>query len=115
MPVLTKTRTELVNRAAKKLQIVASGQSLESEDFDSIDDVVDSTLADLSARHVITIGDDEEIPIEVFEFLADCLAYMVAPDFGIPRDEQKRLIAEDALKTAVATRPTYEVMVGEYF
>lgn len=112
---LTKTRIQLVNRVATKLMIVGSGQSLPAEDFNVIDDIVDSVLADLNARTIIYVDDSDAVDIAAFEWIADVLADTAAPDFGIPRDPNKVAIAEMRLQEINAGRPTYEPMVAEYF
>lgn len=115
MPSVTKTRTDLVNRAAKKAMLVASGQSLETDDQETIDEAVDGMLADLAARRVVYVANDDDIDISIFEWLADILAETVAPDFGKPRDLTKIAVAEQALYAINMSRPTYEVLEGEYF
>ena len=111
----TKTRVELVTRAAEKLQVIGTGQSLEDEDEDKIDAIVPALFAELSARDVYSVDDDDEIELSAFEWLAELLADLAAPDFGLPRDPNKLLFAESRLKSITASRATYEPMKSVYY
>lgn len=111
----TKDRDELVQRAAQKLGIVGSGQSLEAEDGALIDDAVDALLSDLAARGVVYVADDEEIDAALFEYLAMLLANAVAEDFGKPMDAGKISFAEGRLRTIASGGPTYEVQKATYY
>lgn len=115
MPVTSKTRAELVTRAAQKGMLIAAGQSLEAEDQAVIDAAVDGVLADLNARHILTVADEEEIELSVFEWLADILYETAAPDFGKPRDLGKIAYAELMLHAVQMARPTYEPLETEHF
>lgn len=115
MPVLTKTRAQLVTRAARKARLIAAGQSLETEDSTVIDDAIDGMLADLAARSVVYVADDTAIDIAVFESLADVLAEVIAPDYGKPRDMNAVTAAEMRLRTATSTAPTYEPLKATYY
>jgi hypothetical protein len=110
-----KTRAQLVTRAAQKLLLIGSGQSLESEDAELIDQSVDAVIDDLSGRGVITILDDEAIEPAHFEWLAMCLANAVAENFGQSIDASKVLFAENRLRTLAAQLPTGEPLKAEYF
>lgn len=111
---ITKTRDQLVDRALEKLGVVGSGQSAEAEDQARVDSVVDATLGDLAARRIIYVANEDAIPVEWFEWLADLLADNVAEDFGRVRDATKRLYAESMLRNLVAGMPTYEPLKVEY-
>jgi len=112
---MAKTRSQLARRALEKLLVVGSGNPPEAEDIQAVDGVIDAVIADLEGRHVFTVQDVEDIDISAFEWLADCLAVMVASDFGQQPDEGKRTKAENMLITISATRANRAVVAGEYF
>lgn len=112
---ITKTRAELVIRALRKLLVVGSGQSPEDEDVALVDEVVDSTLADLATRRVVYIANENEIDVAVFEWVADVLADNVAADFGKARNPAMVEYAEAKLKAIGATTPTREVLAVDYY
>ena len=112
---ITKTRAELVTRALRKLLVVGSGQVPEDEDTELVDGVVDTTLADLAARSVVYIANEEAIDVAVFEWVADCLTDNVAEDFGKSRNPAKVEYAEAKLKAVLAASPTYETQRNDYF
>lgn len=98
----TKTRVELVQMAADYLMIVGSGQSLDDEDEDKLDSFVDGLFAELSARGVCDVADDDAIPIEWTSALAELLASDAAPAFGKPKlSPQSRTDTEDRLKVII--------------
>lgn len=79
-----RTRADLVYRAAKYLGKVVAGQALESEDYEAIDNEIDSLIANLNARGITFIPDDESISDEGFLPLARVLAAAVCTDFAVP-------------------------------
>ena len=112
---MAKTRSDLARRALEKLLVVGSGNPPEAEDIEQVDGVIDAVVADLDARFVFTVQDLADIELRAFEWLADCLAVMVATDFGQQPDEAKRTKAESMLITMSATRPNKASVTGEYF
>ena len=111
----TKTRDELVDRALQKLMVVGAGQSPDAEDQELVDSVVDSTIFDLQQRNIVVINDDNAIPVEVFEWVADILADGSAGFFGKPRNPQLVLYAEQRLNKITAASPSYLPAQNEYF
>ena len=112
---ITKTRTQLIERAAKDLGIIEPGETLSTEDSDTFDGLVDPLLAQLSADDIIYIQNDDAIEAEYFLPLARLLANIAGPDFGSPINPQAKADDEALLKRMAAKRPTYEVHQGEYF
>ncbi len=102
MSDLTKTREELITQAAEEMLLIASGQSLVSDDQQLIDSRVDGLFAELSARRVCTVTDATQIPIEWCDALALLLANACASAFGRQRmDGQTRDAIEDRLRVMV--------------
>lgn len=112
---MAKTRADLAQRALEKLLVVGAANSAEAEDIQTVDGVIDAVIADLDVRHVFTVPDLADIDIAAFEWVADCLAVMVASDFGQQPDETKRMKAESMLITISATRPSKETITADYF
>lgn len=112
MPVLSKTRADLVARALELNGLVAP---YEAENADATDSKVDTLFATLSARNIYTVGDDEEIDLQAFEPLAAVLADLVAPRFGRARDPVTVGLAERTLIQIGVSQPTYEPLVVNYF
>lgn len=112
---MSYTRLQLANRALVKLQVVGAGQSPEADDTAKANDVIPAFKADLEARDIYSIPDLDEIEDAAFEWLADLLAYFIAPDFSMPRDEGKRQIAEAMMKRQMASGPSYEPLAVNYF
>lgn len=79
-----RTRADLVNRAAKFLGKLVAGQALESEDYASIDNEVDSIIDNLNARGITYIQDSQSIEDAGFVPLARIVAANVCTDFSVP-------------------------------
>lgn len=110
---ITKTRSQLKERAAKDLGIIEPGETLSTEDGDTFDGLIDPLIAQLSADDIITIQDDEAIEVEYFLPLARLLANIAGPDFGSPINEEAKRADEAVLKRMAATRPSYAVIGSE--
>ena len=115
MSAATKTRDDLVTRALMKLTVIGSGQSPDAEDAAAIDAAIDGVLADLATRDVVEVPDDDAIPAEWFEDLAEIVAQACARDFGRPKDQAEVDRAERALVKKGAPGPTYQRQAAEYF
>lgn len=111
----TKTRAELVSKTLANLGVLASGQSPSDEDASAVDDHVDTAFATLSGKGVVSISDDEAIPLELFGPLADWLAEDAAPDFGRATDRKKQMAAEAEIRKIVYGKPTREPLQVDYF
>lgn len=113
--ILTKSRTQLVNEAASKLQAVGSGQAVEAEDQATIDDKVDPLILQLAVDSICNVDNDEEIPGEWFDAIACLLANNCADDFGKEYDPAKKALYEAQLRRLTAPKTTREPVVVEYF
>lgn len=111
----TKTRAELVAKTLSNLGALAAGQTPSDEDASAVDDRVDTALATLSGKGVVSIMDDEAIPLELFDALADWLAEDAGSDFGRAKDPKKKLAAEAEIRKVVYGRPTREPLQVDYF
>jgi hypothetical protein len=111
---ITKTRSQLKERAAKDLGIIEPGETLSTEDDDTFDGLVDPLIAQLAADNIVTIQDSEAIEVALFLPLARLLANIAGPDFGSPVNWRPRQATRWTLRL-VSTAPTYEVMQGNYF
>jgi hypothetical protein len=78
----TKTRLELTSMAADELGLTGPGQSVEAEDQQYIDARFDGLMGELSGRGIVSISDEDAIPIEWCGPLAELLANECARKFG---------------------------------
>lgn len=111
----TKTRADLVAQALYNLGVMPAGQDASDEDTSAVDNHVDGVLARLSAKGVVTVTDDNEIPVEWLNTLADLLADDAAAEFGAQRNPQKVLMSENDLRIMARGQPTREVLATDYF
>lgn len=112
---ITKTRTELVREAADKLNIVGTGQALEAEYSEKLDNNVDPLFMQLAADGICSIVNDNFIPSEWFDALSGLLANVCAPLGGKNFDPRIKEYYEMQLKRTTSSRPSYAVMDTEYF
>lgn len=112
---LTKTRSQLKERAAKDLGIIEPGETLSAEDEETFDGLVDPLIAQLSSDSIVYISDDEAIEVKYFLPLARLLANMAGPDFGSPINEGAKYQDEQTLRRLSSAKPSYETLRTEYF
>jgi hypothetical protein len=79
MPDIFQTREALIEQAAWLLGWKATGQPLENEESDRLDDLIDPMLATLAETDIIYIPHPEEIPTATFLPLAIVLASKANP------------------------------------
>jgi hypothetical protein len=115
MPDITKTRIDLIERAATELGVLPSGQPLSDEDSATIGALLDPLTRQLSLDGVVDIADSNAIPSEHFLQLARLLANEAAPSFGIGYSRDAKLENEHQLRRMTATRPTRETLRATYF
>lgn len=115
MADVTKTRTDLIERAATELGALTSGETLQQEDSDTIDNLVDPLILQLSLDGVVDIADDQQIPSGYFLPLAKLLANVAAPSFGQQENPAVKEMQERILRKLTATPPTFERQTAEYF
>lgn len=101
----TKTRADLVQEAAENIFVANPGMTLQDEDYAAINAKVDTLLADLAARNVCYVQDEEDIDLAWFEALGELLAISCGPKYGIAKNPAARLDAEDRIKTAQRKEP----------
>lgn len=106
---------------ATDLQALASigalepGEAPSTEDYNTMDGLVDPLISQLSADEIAYIDDDDAIDVALFIPLANLLANMGGPDFGSPVNDDAKLRDEATLRRLTAGKPTYQAQVGEYF
>lgn len=115
MVEITKTRTQLIERAAVELGALTSGDSLSDEDSDTIENLVDPLFRQLEIDSVVTVQDTQAIESEFFLPLARLLANEAAPSFGQQTSPDVKAVNERMLRRLSATRPTGEVMKSLYY
>lgn len=112
---ITKTRTELVREAADKLSIVGTGQALEAEYAEKLDNNVDPLFMQLATDGICTVVNDNNIPSEWFDALAGLLANVSAVVGGKTFDPQIKDYYELRLRRLTSSGPSYVVQEAEYF
>ena len=93
-----KSREELVRRALEELGVAAAGQTASAEDQAVIDEAIEPVMSDLATRNIYAWGDPDEYDDDAFEHLAVLLANTKSRPFGIPPNEETRLLAERRLR-----------------
>ncbi|MCX7319249.1 MAG: hypothetical protein NT113_07050 [Hyphomicrobiales bacterium] len=110
-----KTRQELIYRALKNIGIIEAGEAPSSEDYATVDDLLDPLVAQLAADDIFYVHDTDEIQPEVYLPLSRILGNICGPDFGSPINEEAKLSDELVLRRLNASRPTFEAMKVDYF
>jgi hypothetical protein len=95
------------------LGVLPQGATPSAEEYNSVNELVDSVIEDLIARDIVHIVDVDAIEEKYFLHLGYVLAGHAMPEFGMQNDPAltARVIkAEHDLETIFATRPTYQVL-----
>jgi hypothetical protein len=115
MSDITKTRTDLIERAASELGVLPSGQPRSDEDAATLDALVDPLLQQLALDDVAEVADSNAVPVEFFLPLARLLANEASPSFGIAYSLDAKLENERQLRRLNAARPTRERQKATYY
>lgn len=115
MTDIYKTRAQLIERALKSIGALEPGEAPSSEDYDTVDDLIDPLIAQLAEDEVINIQDPDQIELAVFLPLARLLANAAGPDFGSPINEDAKMRDENTLRRLAASEPTGEVLKTVYY
>lgn len=110
-----RTRDDLIRQALTGLKVIGSGQAPDADDSETISAKIDGLFAELAARSVATVTDDDRIPSEWFNALADLLANECAPAFGAERNPAIREDAEARLKVMTRQQPQRLLRTDTYF
>jgi hypothetical protein len=119
-----RTSTDLITEALANLGVLAAGQPIDVEDFNWIQEKLDSIYRKLGALEVVYVPDPNNIPGAWFADLADIVAGECASKFGLVGQELMDKInkglggsggveigagtAAKSLKIITRGRPTYE-------
>jgi hypothetical protein len=112
---ITKTRYELINEAADKLNIVGTGQPLDEDAAAKIDRNVDPLLMQLASDSICEVVNDNQIPSEWFDSIAGLLANICSPIGGKNFDPGIKQFYENMLKRVTSSGPSYNIAEAEYF
>jgi hypothetical protein len=100
---ITKTRAQLLERAGIALGLVQPGEALSSEDSNTLDNLVDPLIEQLTADSIIYISDADAIDVAVFLPLASVLANYAGPSFGSPINDAALLRDQGTLRRINST------------
>jgi hypothetical protein len=114
-----KNRTDLIHRTLRNLGVLPQGQSPSAEEYQSVSDLIDSTLAELEARQVTLVFiDADDIEEEFFQPLGRIMAAVAAPEFGQDQNQALWALKERAeldLKKMTAAKYTGVVTENTYY
>lgn len=126
-----RTSNDLISETLANLGVLAAGQSIAPEDFETISEKLDSIFRMLGALEIVYVADSDNIPPEWFAPLADIVAGECASKFGVTADDYMRLVnrglggagnvpigagaAVQSLKMMMRGRPTFEPLRTESF
>ena len=94
------TATQIRNKALLKMGIHATGQTVESEVADDLDNAYEEVYAALAAKNLVTWDLDEEVPDEYVQPVVALVAFSRADEYGIPNDRYQRIAQNMSRATA---------------
>lgn len=127
MALTTRTREELIRQALEEIEQLGTGQPLEEDDQEAVDNYIDPLVSRLAVLGLnVGIPGDETFDILIFTPLAKMLAVDCSPKFGVTAEIllAKRLVdpppsvsspPERELRRLLMGKPTGETMETEWF
>src|SRR5512139_2948825 len=112
------TRADLIYRALRNLGALPQGQSPSAEEYQSISDIIDWTLAELEKRDVVYVKDVDNLEEQFVQPLGHIIAWRAAPEFGAAQDQSLAALATQAeqhLQKMESVRPTRKIAESDYF
>lgn len=91
---MSQTKTEVINRAANMLGVLAFGQSLASQDSTRITQGYNEVYAYLKNKGLATWASTASVPDELVFFMASMIAYSCINDYGVSNDRYQRISAD---------------------
>jgi hypothetical protein len=102
---MPRTKQELIDNILLDLNAIGLGQTAAAEESDFVSASITATLAELNARDVVNVFDEDAIDDALFQPLNDLLVARLGASFGRPpADPTALLLLEDRIKAA--TRDT---------
>jgi hypothetical protein len=94
------TATQIRTKALKKLGVLATGQTTQSEIQADLDRAYEEVYAALAAKNLVTWEIDEEVPDEYVMPVVALVAFARADEYGIPNDRYQRIAGNMTRATA---------------
>lgn len=94
---MSYSREALVLLALEELGVPGAGQTPSAEDKATVDNKLNSVMDDLAQRNIYVWGNPDETDDASAVHFAVCLAQACCREFGQPKDEGVRLLAEARL------------------
>ena len=112
------TRSDLIYRTLRNLGALPQGQTPSNEEYQSISDLIDWTIAELEKRDIVFVKDVDNLEDEFVQPLGHIVAWRAAPEFGAASDQALAALATQAemsLQKMESTRPTRQIAESDYF
>ncbi len=96
---MSRTKQELIDNLLLDLNVIGLGQTASAEESDFVSANVTAAFAELNARNVVNVLDENAIEDAVFQPLNDLLVARFGPSFGrSAADQASLLLLEDRIK-----------------
>jgi len=111
---MPRTKQELIDNVLVDLNIVGLGQTAAAEESDFVSANITATFAELNARNVVSILDEDAIDEALFQPLNDLLVARIGASFGRPpADTAAIALLEDRIKAVVRHTGTRATLATE--
>jgi hypothetical protein len=113
---MTKTSANIIADALDLLgRGPGVGQAVPVEDYKTMEGFIGPLYRQLSRKGVVTIGNYEDLPEEIYIPLTWLLANAAAPKYDMPQSADGQREQEQEIRRILAVQPTYETLRAEYF
>lgn|SRR5262245_32678266 len=99
---MARSKQELADNVLVDLNVIGLGQTAAAEESDFVAANITATFAELNARNVVNVLDDDAIDDALFQPLNDLLVARLGASFGRPAADAATLaLLEDRIKAVV--------------
>lgn len=113
------TAAEIRNKAAKRMGLFGTGQTLRSAIAADLDAAYTELYAVLSAKELVVWDEDEAVPSEFVDDLVTLLAYSRLDEYSVPLERYNRIVSKvpGAIPRirALQASNVYKVPTADYF
>jgi hypothetical protein len=113
------TAGEIVHKAAKRMGLYATGQTLRSEIADDLTAAYAEVYAQLDKKEIVVWDFDADVPDELIDDVVTLVCYSRVDEYSIPDDKYRRIVSKvkNAIPNirALLASNVYKVPTSQYY
>jgi hypothetical protein len=98
------TRRDLILACLDELKVTSYGSPPSAEEYDAVDTRLDGILGECSARGIVSVGNPDQIGVELMVPLAQVLARHLGSRFSVTSEELDKMFGPELHPTSPENR-----------